>query len=131
MRFGMSPAQVRSAAGIHLRSERRGACRFLVDGPPNSIRRTDFRFVDRKLVAVHVHQGAYRTPKGIGKGSTLARLKEAYPGMRTKQAIGGGTNHIFNPPGPGKARFVFLVAGTKVESFRSGRAPAVFLEECY
>lgn len=131
VRFGMTPAQVRTAAGIYLRSERRGACRYLVDGPPGGRRRTDFRLENKRLVTVSVHQKAYRTPKRVGTGTRLARLKAAYTGMRTKRAIGGGTNHIYKPSGSSKRRFVFLVAGGKVESFRSGPAPAVFLEECY
>ena len=132
VKFGMSPKQVRSAAGIHLRSERRGACRYLVDGPPGSIQRTDYRFAGGKLVTVSVHtRELYRTPKGVRKGTPLATLRERYPGMTTKPAIGGGTNHVYAPPSGSDRRFVFLVGNGKVLSFRSGPAPAVMLEECY
>ena len=132
VRFGMTVKQARDAAGVYMTKSRVNECTYLNAGPPGTPLGPTLMFVKGKfrVVTTRRPRREFSTPKGVGVGTKLRRVRRLYPG-------GERTVNIGNPQGFNlvwkrgrKRRFVFEIAGGKVFGIKSGVIPWVKWQEC-
>lgn len=132
--FGMTEAQVRAAVRGPVRSDRRmqpnETCYYLT--PASGL---GLMMLDARLARIDVFRGNWRTPEGLGIGSTENEVKKAYGG-RVREEL-----HPYTAPQgrylivrPERTRdrgleLLFETDGRVVTDFRAGKAEAVALKE--
>jgi hypothetical protein len=132
VRFGMTVKQARDAAGVHMTKSRVNQCTYLVAGPPGTGKGPTLMFVGGKLRVVSTTRSrrAFSTPKGVGVGTRLRRVRRLYPGGERTINIGapGGFNLVWKRGR--KRRFVFEVYNGRVFGIKSGVMPWIKWQEC-
>ncbi len=130
VRFGMTIQEARDAAGVHMVKSRVNECTYLDSGPPGTGQGPTLMFVGGKLRAVSTSRPRreFATPKGVGVGTKVRRVRRLYPGAERTQNIGGGINLTWKAGR--KHRFVFEIGNGKVFGIKSGVMPWVRWQEC-
>jgi hypothetical protein len=132
VRFGMTVKQARDAAGVHMVQSRVNECTYLDSGPPRTGQGPTLMFVRGKLRVVSTARPRreFSTPKGVGVGTRVRRVRHLYPGSERTVNIGApdGFNLVWKRGK--KRRFVFEIAGGKVFGIKSGVMPYVKWQEC-
>jgi hypothetical protein len=132
VRFGMSVEQARNAAGVHMVKSHVNECTYLSAGEPGTGEGPTLMFVGGKLRVVDTSRPRreFSTPKGVGVGTRLRRVRRLYPGGERTINIGapGGFNLVWKPGRD--RRFVFEVSNGKVFGIKSGVMPWVKWQEC-
>ena len=132
VRFGMTVKQARDAAGVHMTKSRVNEYTYLDAGPPRTGQGPTLMFVGGKLRVVSTSRPRrhYSTPKGVGVGTRLRRVRRLYPGAERTINIGapGGFNLVWKRGR--KRRFVFEIYNRKVFGIKSGVMPWVKWQEC-
>ncbi|GAA4913461.1 hypothetical protein HD597_010486 [Nonomuraea thailandensis] len=112
VKLGMTAAQAR-ATGKLVRKSVRGSLPTCTTWDLKEQRYGDNRagvFISKKHGVVAIAApGSVRTPQGIGRGSTVAQLRRAYPDFRLD-----ADGPIAGVPGNRKATYVFHISKTKV-----------------
>jgi hypothetical protein len=132
VRFGMTVKQARDAAGVWMVKSRVNECTYLDAGPPRTGQGPTLMFVGGKLRVVSTSRPRreFSTPKGVGVGTRLRRVRRLYPGGERTVNIGapGGFNLVWKR---GRTRrFVFEIYNGKVFGIKSGVMPYVKWQEC-
>ena len=132
VRFGMTVKQARDAAGVYMVKSRVNECTYLDAGPPGTGQGPTLMFVGGKfrVVTTRRPRGEFSTPKGVGRGTKLRRVRRLYPGGERTVNIGApqGFNLVWKR---GRARrFVFEISNGKVFGIKSGVMPWVKWQEC-
>ena len=132
VRFGMSVKEARDAAGVHMVKSRVNQCTYLDAGPPGTGQGPTLMFVGGKLRVVSTSRPRreFSTPKGVGVGTRLRRVRRLYPGGERTINIGapGGFNLVWKKGW--KRRFVFELYNRKVFGIKSGVMPWIKWQEC-
>jgi hypothetical protein len=132
VRFGMSVKEARDAARVHMVKSRVNRCTYLDAGPPGTGRGPTLMFVGGKLRVVSTSRPRrdYATPKGVGVGTRLRRVRRLYPGGERTANIGApdGFNLVWRKGR--ERRFVFEIYNGRVFGIKSGVMPWVKWQEC-
>ena len=132
VRFGMTVKEARDAAGVHMVRSRVNECTYLDSGPPGTGQGPTLMFVGGELRVVSTSRSrrAFSTPKGVGVGTRLRRVRRLYPGGERTINIGApdGFNLVWKRGR--KHRFVFEIGGGRVYGIKSGVMPYVKWQEC-
>ncbi len=132
VRFGMSVKEARDAAGVHMVKSRVNQCTYLDAGPPGTGQGPTLMFVRGKLRVVSTSRPRrdFSTPKGVGVGTRLRRVRRLYPNGERTTNIGapGGFNLVWKRGR--KHRFVFEIYNRRVFGIKSGVMPYIKWQEC-
>jgi hypothetical protein len=132
VRFGMTVKQARDAAGVHMVKSRVNECTYLDAGPPRTGQGPTLMFVGGKLRVVSTSRPRreYSTPKGVGVGTKVRRVRRLYPGGERTINIGapGGFNLVWKRGR--ERRFVFETYNGRVFGIKSGVMPWIKWQEC-
>jgi hypothetical protein len=132
VRFGMTVKQARDAAGVWMVKSRVNECTYLDAGPPGTGQGPTLMFVGGKLRAVTTSRPRreFSTPKGVGVGTRVRRVRRLYPGSERTVNIGapGGFNLVWKRGR--ERRFVFEIDNGRVFGIKSGVMPYVKWQEC-
>jgi hypothetical protein len=132
VRFGMSVKEARDAAGVHMVKSRVNECTYLDAGPPGTGQGPTLMFVGGRLRVVSTSRprGEFSTPKGVGVGTRLRRVRRLYPGAERTINIGApqGFNLVWKRGR--QRRFVFEIGNRKVFGIKSGVMPYIKWQEC-
>ena len=132
VRFGMTVKEARDAAGVYMFKSRVNQCTYLDAGPPGTGKGPTLMFVKGKfrVVTTRRPRGEFSTPKGVGVGTRLRRVRRLYPGAERTVNIGSpqGFNLVWRRGH--KRRFVFEIYKGKVFGIKSGVMPYVKWQEC-
>jgi hypothetical protein len=132
VRFGMTVKQARDAAGVHMVKSRVNQCTYLNAGPPGTGQGPTLMFVGGKfrVVTTRRPRREFSTPKGVGVGTRLRRVRRLYPGSERTANIGApqGFNLVWKRGR--ERRFVFEISNGKVFGIKSGVMPWVKWQEC-
>jgi hypothetical protein len=132
VRFGMTVKEARDAAGVHMVKSRVNQCTYLDAGPPGTGQGPTLMFVGGKfrVVTTRRPRREFSTPKGVGVGTRLRRVRRLYPGAERTVNIGApqGFNLVWKRGH--KRRFVFEISNGKVFGIKSGVMPYVKWQEC-
>lgn len=132
VRFGMTVKEARDAAGVYMVKSRVNECTYLDSGPPGTGQGPTLMFVGGKLRVVTTRRPRreFSTPKGVGVGTRLRRVRRLYPGAERTTNIGSpqGFNLVWRRGH--KRRFVFEINNGKVFGIKSGVMPYVKWQEC-
>jgi hypothetical protein len=132
VRFGMTVKEARQAAGVAMSKSRVNECTYLVAGPPRTGKGPTLMFVRGKLRVVSTSRSrrAFSTPKGVGVGTKVRRVRRLYPGAKRTINIGapGGFNLVWKPGR--ERRFVFETYDGRVFGIKSGVMPYIMWQEC-
>jgi hypothetical protein len=126
IRAGMTVAQANAAIGGGFAAPKGGTsgCKYAV--LTKAPRGLWVMLQDGRVARVEVRSGSIATSTGVRIGDSEARVKQLYPGVASTphKYVPGG--HYLTVTGSDPAnRIVFETDGSKVTTFRSGRAPEV------
>ena len=90
VRFGMTVKEARDAAGVYMSKSRANECTYLDSGPPGTGQGPTLMFVGGKLRVVTTRRPRreFSTPKGVGVGTRVRRVRRLYPGAERTTNIG-------------------------------------------
>jgi hypothetical protein len=132
VRFGMTVKEARDAAGVHMVKSRVNECTYLDAGPPGTGKGPTLMFVGGRfrVVTTRRPRREFSTPKGVGVGTRLRRVRRLYPGGERTVNIGApeGFNLVWRRGH--KRRFVFEISNGRVFGIKSGVMPYVKWQEC-
>ena len=132
VRFGMTVKEARDAAGVHMVKSRVNQCTYLDAGPPGTGKGPTLMFVGGKfrVVTTRRPRGEFSTPKDVGVGTRLRRVRRLYPGGERTTNIGApeGFNLVWRRGH--KRRFVFEIDRGRVFGIKSGVMPYIKWQEC-
>lgn len=132
VRFGMTVKEARDAAGVYMTRSRVNECTYLDAGPPGTGQGPTLMFVKGKfrVVTTRRPRREFSTPKGVGVGTRLRRVRRLYPGAERTVNIGNpqGFNLVWKRGR--KRRFVFEISNGRVFGIKSGVMPYVKWQEC-
>jgi hypothetical protein len=132
VRFGMTVEEAREAAGVAMDRSRVNECTYLAAGPPGTGQGPTLMFVGGKLRVVSTRRPRrdFSTPKGVGVGTRLRRVRRLYPGAERTINIGAPTGFNLVWKRGRKRRFVFEIYNGRVFGLKSGVMPYVKWQEC-